>query len=72
MENLYALISNDSHEFKILNLVWNESSSSYCIYNIYKNNVESSHQFKSVKDFEKFLDDKVKCGLLDQYYNIII
>ena len=42
------------------------------VYIIYKNNVESSHQFKSVKDFEKFLDDRVKCGLLDQYYNIRI
>lgn len=72
MENLYALISNDSHEFKIWNLVWCEGTGSYCVYNIYKNNVESAHQFKKVEEFEAFLDERVKAGLIDQYYAIKI
>lgn len=70
MENLYALVSDDTHECKIWNLVWSEASSSYSIYNIYKNNVESRHQFKEIKEFELYLDGLKQARLISNYYNI--
>lgn len=72
MENLYAVIDKESHKCKILNLVYTEACSSYCIYNIYKNNVESARRFSTVDDFERFLEERKKFGIISDYYSIEI
>lgn len=70
MENIYTVIDSKNHKCKVLNLVWNEATHSYSVYNVSKNNVEMRREFDSKKAFEQFLDERKESGLIDNYYEV--
>lgn len=71
MENLYIITDDNSHKCYVVNLVYNESTSSYSVYNISKNNVEY-REYKNKKEFTDMLDGRIEAGLISNYYEIII